>query len=82
VIDRARRQSARGSELALDNENEPRIEPTQSDAIELEQTRAQYRASVEALPKRTREVFLLHRLQGLAYKEIAEQLGISIRTVE
>jgi len=82
VIDRARRQSARGSELALDNENEPRIEPTQSDAIELEQTRAQYRASVEALPTRTREVFLLHRLQGLAYKEIAEQLGISIRTVE
>jgi len=82
VIDRARRQSARGSELPLNDENEPRIEPTQSDAIELEQTRAQYRASVEALPTRTREVFLLHRLQGLAYKEIAEQLGISIRTVE
>lgn len=82
VIDRSRRQSARGPELPLDDDNEPRIEPTQSDAIELAQTRAQYRASVEALPTRTREVFLLHRREGLAYKEIAEQLGISIRTVE
>ena len=82
VIDRSRRQSARGSELPLDDENEPRVEPTQSDAIELEQTRAQYRASVEALPRRTREVFLLHRVEGLAYKDIAALLGISIRTVE
>jgi len=82
VIDRARRQSARGSELPLDEENEPRIEPTQSHAIELEQTRALYRASVDALPRRTREVFLLHRLDGLAYKDIAAHLGISIRTVE
>ena len=33
------------------------------------------------LPK-TRCVFLMHRLRRLTYKQIAEQLGISIPTVE
>jgi RNA polymerase sigma-70 factor (ECF subfamily) len=29
-----------------------------------------------------REVFLLHRIHGLGYKEIAGVLGISVRTAE
>jgi len=82
MIDRARRQTARGPEVPLTTRDEPWTEATQSEAIELEQTRALYRASVNALPKRTREVFLLHRLDGMAYKEIATLLEISVRTVE
>lgn len=34
------------------------------------------------LPQRTRTVFLLHRFDGLKYKEIAKVLGISISSVE
>lgn len=34
------------------------------------------------LPERRREVFELSRIQGLSHKEIAEELGISIKTVE
>lgn len=37
---------------------------------------------IAALPDRRREIFVLSREQGLKYREIADQLGISIKTVE
>ena len=37
---------------------------------------------IEALPERQKEVYLLHKVQGLKYYEIAERLGISINTIE
>jgi len=38
--------------------------------------------TLEDLPARTREIFLLNRQEGLKYREIAERLRISIKTVE
>ena len=40
------------------------------------------RIAVEALPERRRAVFELCFLQELTYREAAEALGISIKTVE
>ena len=40
------------------------------------------RCAVNDLPPRCREVFELSRVHGLRYAEIAETLGISIKTVE
>lgn len=37
--------------------------------------------SLGAANPRTREVFLLHRFDGMSYSEIAEQLGISTKAV-
>ena len=51
-------------------------------AAEMGQMRDRYRAAVETLPPKTREVYLLHRADDLEYKTIATQLGISVRTVE
>ncbi|WP_367328868.1 sigma-70 family RNA polymerase sigma factor, partial [Lentimicrobium sp.] len=34
------------------------------------------------LPEKCREVFLLNRNEQLRYREIAEKLGISLKTVE
>ncbi|QJR05392.1 sigma-70 family RNA polymerase sigma factor [Sphingobium yanoikuyae] len=49
---------------------------------ELNQMRERYRLAVDSLPPRTKEVYLLHRAEELGYRQIAEQLSISIRTVE
>lgn len=40
------------------------------------------RDAIAALPPKTREVFLLHRVEGLAYRDIGARLDISPRTVE
>jgi RNA polymerase sigma-70 factor (ECF subfamily) len=39
-------------------------------------------ACIEALPEERRRVFVMSRYEGLKYREIAEKLGISIKTVE
>jgi len=38
--------------------------------------------SIESLPPKRKEIFRLSREQGLRYKEIADALGISVKTVE
>lgn len=38
--------------------------------------------SIQSLPEKRREIFRLSREEGLKYREIAEKLNISIKTVE
>lgn len=38
--------------------------------------------AIEKLPENHREVFTMNRFEGLRYKDIAEKLGISVKTVE
>jgi RNA polymerase sigma-70 factor (ECF subfamily) len=39
-------------------------------------------AAIEKLPEKCRMVFSLSRFENLSHKEIAEQLGISVKTIE
>jgi RNA polymerase sigma-70 factor (ECF subfamily) len=82
LIDRSRRSSTRPLHVPLDEEALPAVQPAQADGIELEQMRSRYRDIVASLPPRTREVFVLHRIEEQSYREIAEHLDISVRTVE
>jgi RNA polymerase sigma-70 factor, ECF subfamily len=62
------------------------LEPAQSPAADKYTERAEIteaiRAAAATLSPRCREVFELSRSRGLTYPQIAETLGISIKTVE
>ncbi|MBL8645973.1 MAG: RNA polymerase sigma factor [Sphingosinicella sp.] len=83
LADSGRRAAVRGEMVPLQVDTAAMAyAPEQTHDIEVEDVRRQYRAAVDALPPRTREVFLLHRVDELTYRQIAERLGIGIRTVE
>ena len=82
LVDRSRRSAKRPVHLPITDEMEFPVPPDQAYAIEVRQMREQYRAIVASLPPRTRQVFLLHRVDELQYIEIAARLEISVRTVE
>ena len=39
-------------------------------------------SALDKLPKKTRQIFILNRYQGLTYKEIAEKMNLSVKTIE
>lgn len=82
VIDYWRRQDVERAYLdALAQLPEPQIPSPETRLIILE---ALYRieAMLRGLPARTLEIFLLVQLDGLTYRQIAEQHGIAVITVK
>ena len=37
---------------------------------------------IDELPEKRREIFLMAKRDGLSYKEIAEETGLTVKTVE
>ncbi len=62
--------------------NEAVFVNTTEQLIDYEELRTTIDRSLQHLPSRCREVFQLSRFEHLSNKEIAEKLGLSIRTVE
>lgn len=58
---------------------EPLVADQEMDARELA---VAIRAAVDRLPARCREAYVRYREHGISYAEIAEVMGISVRTVE
>ena len=56
--------------------------PLQDEALIARQRLERVRAGLAELSPRTRQVFLMHRLDGMKYREIAETLDISVSAVE
>lgn len=52
------------------------------DSIDLKELRNAINSAVSELPVHMREIFELSRYEGLKYNEIAERLGVSVKTVE
>lgn len=56
--------------------------PLQDEALIARHRLERLRGGVAQLSPRTREIFLMHRLEGRKYREIADELGISQSAVE
>jgi len=57
-------------------------EPTPDQCVEQQQRLDLLREAILTLPPRCREVYLLNRMQGMSFVQIARHLGISTQAVE
>jgi len=84
LADRARRRTVRAHDAHVE------LDPERADAGDLGPDRIvagrealqAALAVVAQMPERTRTVFVLRRLEGLSYRDIADRLGISVSAVE
>ena len=53
-----------------------------SDTLELDELQSMIDAALDQLPEKCRQIFEMSRYDGMKYTEIADELGISIKTVE
>lgn len=83
LIERARHWQRKQSPLCpFDEGRDAAVPPEQEWRIEAAELRRVYRRVLRAMPRRTRRIFLMHRLRGMSYREIAEKLGIGDKAVE
>jgi RNA polymerase sigma-70 factor (ECF subfamily) len=65
------------------NDNSEKITPNSADTnIRMEEMKSQIEKVLLLIPETSREVFLMNRIDDLSYGEIAERLGLSIKTIE
>lgn len=83
VIDQHRRTSVRGEadDSSLDTLAAPPAFEPEVAAASAQSVHAML-ATINALPLRCREAFVLHKFDGLSQQEVAQQMGISLKMVE
>jgi RNA polymerase sigma factor (sigma-70 family) len=84
LTDRARRRSSQRASLHVAFDSEQHGEEDMDPARILGGKEDLHAATVAllSLPERTRTVFILRRLEGRRYQDIAAQLGVSVSAVE
>ena len=76
------RRNKRYEEDEFVPENETETGPSAEEAYLHEELQESVAAAINSLPPKCRTVFQLSRYEELTYKEIADQMGISVKTVE
>lgn len=72
----------RGLHVEYDDGGDAPVAPAQGLLIEAEDLLKRYEVALASMTPKTRDVFVLHRIEDLTYRQIARQLGITIGTVE
>jgi RNA polymerase sigma-70 factor (ECF subfamily) len=54
----------------------------QSLNLEAEDVKRQYQRVIDQLPEKTRRIYLMHRLGGRTYIEIAQEMDLSVKAIE
>ncbi|WP_293381834.1 sigma-70 family RNA polymerase sigma factor [Phenylobacterium sp. SCN 70-31] len=82
--DRGRRQKVRAAyQAALASNDAAWVEERDPDRVlQAKQSLSTVLGALQELPDRTRTIFVLFRLENMKQREIADMLGISVRTVE
>ncbi len=68
--------------ISISNPDVSAMELPFQDLVEEAELNKRINDSINKLPGRCREIFILCRFEGLKYTEIAEKLNISVKTVE
>lgn len=83
LIERARTWHRKQRMLCpMDEARDASVPPEQHGQIEAAELRRALRKALLAMPRRTRRIVLMHRLRNYTYAQIAEELGMSAKTVE
>ena len=84
LIDRSRRDRTRrrSDHCELQDFHHPVDEMSPERVLQGREQIARVLATLEALPERTRRVFILVRFEEMSYKLVAQRLGISVSAVE
>ena len=84
LLDRLRADGRRDKRFVASELGEDRDsgEPSAEDVLAQRQRVRLLAEVIDELPPRQREVFLMHKFDGLSHAEIAEKLGISRSMVE
>jgi len=82
ALNNIKHQQVRQKHAATMTVNDHVASESASDGVVSAELNEQINAAIDRLPQQCRRVFELSRFEGLKYAEIAEQLGISVKTVE
>lgn len=81
-LNRIRQQRRSGILYPLDEEWDAPTPPEQERQLEAMELRRAYWRALRPLSRKTRRIFLMHRLRGMTYRDIADELGMSNKAVE
>lgn len=81
-LNRLRQQKRRGILYPFDETCDAPTLPEQERRLDARDLQRAYWRALRPLSRKTRRIFLMHRLRGMTYQGIADELGMSCKAVE